>query len=271
MAGPIKGIYKITSPTGRVYIGQSVNIYARFKRYRDINCRSQRKLHRSLLKYGHKSHRFQIIHELPDDTTKDVLNVYEGLYIDAHKECGYKMLNIKEAGSAGAASKETRIRQSIALKGREVKSLPMASIISEYLSGHTMGGLSEKYQISHNTLLRRLKKELGPARVASINRDRKIISLNKVAKKFKPGFIPWNKGASVGSGIDNNFYGKTHTLSSKEKMRSQKEKKVVCNNNGVEYASTIDAASKLGLNQSSIAKVARGVQKQHKGYTFKYL
>ena len=57
------GIYRIISPTGRVYVGQSVDTEKRFSFYRSIACKSQPKLYRSLLKYGHESHVFEVIKE----------------------------------------------------------------------------------------------------------------------------------------------------------------------------------------------------------------
>lgn len=55
------GIYKITSPTGRIYIGQSINIESRFYHYKLLRCESQIKLYNSLNKHGVKSHTFEII------------------------------------------------------------------------------------------------------------------------------------------------------------------------------------------------------------------
>jgi hypothetical protein len=57
----ISGIYKITSPTLRVYIGQSINIERRFKYYKRINCKNQTKLFYSLEKYGFDNHSFDIV------------------------------------------------------------------------------------------------------------------------------------------------------------------------------------------------------------------
>jgi group I intron endonuclease len=54
------GIYKITSPTGRIYIGQSVDIENRFRSYKRLDCKGQKKLYRSLCKYGVNSHIFEI-------------------------------------------------------------------------------------------------------------------------------------------------------------------------------------------------------------------
>lgn len=56
------GIYKITSPNNRKYIGQSNNIERRFKEYKSLhNCKGQVKLYRSFLKYGIINHSFKII------------------------------------------------------------------------------------------------------------------------------------------------------------------------------------------------------------------
>ncbi len=60
----ICGIYKITSPSGRVYIGQAENVLNRFNQYRFIsNSRNQTKLNRSFKKYSIENHTFEIIEE----------------------------------------------------------------------------------------------------------------------------------------------------------------------------------------------------------------
>lgn len=59
----ICGIYKITSPSGRVYIGESVDIKKRWCSYNRLECYKQRRLYSSLLKYGHDNHIFEIIEE----------------------------------------------------------------------------------------------------------------------------------------------------------------------------------------------------------------
>ena len=61
------GIYKITSPSGRVYIGESKNIHSRWKSYKNLSCKGQRKLLNSLKKYGVKNHIFEVIEECEFD------------------------------------------------------------------------------------------------------------------------------------------------------------------------------------------------------------
>lgn len=54
-------VYKIKSPTGRIYVGSSINITVRLRQYRSGNCSAQHKLYRSILKYGWNAHKFEII------------------------------------------------------------------------------------------------------------------------------------------------------------------------------------------------------------------
>ncbi len=56
------GIYKITSPDKKIYIGQSVNLKRRLKDYKANLAKDQKLLNYSFLKYGFKNHKFEIIH-----------------------------------------------------------------------------------------------------------------------------------------------------------------------------------------------------------------
>lgn len=62
----IIGIYKITSPTGRVYIGKSKNIKNRFSGYnKPKKSKLQVRLYNSFIKHGVENHIFEIIEECP--------------------------------------------------------------------------------------------------------------------------------------------------------------------------------------------------------------
>lgn len=98
------GIYKITSPTGKVYIGQSWDIQKRWGNYRRLACKTQIKLYKSLQRHSTSTHRFEILTELPSDVTQDILDTYEIYYWEQYISCGYKMLNLKEPGSRGKQS-----------------------------------------------------------------------------------------------------------------------------------------------------------------------
>jgi group I intron endonuclease len=68
------GIYKITSPTNKTYVGQSINIEKRFKQYERLDCKKQPKLYNSFSKHGVKNHIFEILEEcsLDELNTKEV-------------------------------------------------------------------------------------------------------------------------------------------------------------------------------------------------------
>lgn len=87
------GIYKITSPTGRVYIGQSVNIKTRWKTYKRGEARNQIKLLRSFNKYGVNNHIFNII----ECCSESDLNERER-YWQEYYDCVEKGLNCKYTG-----------------------------------------------------------------------------------------------------------------------------------------------------------------------------
>jgi group I intron endonuclease len=109
------GIYKIQSPTNKIYIGQSINLKSRVSKYSSLNCKRQVKLWASLSKYGWEAHLFNVVQELPNDVSQEVLNNYEELYLQQYKDCGFEMLNLKGAGRYGKISDETKEKLKISL------------------------------------------------------------------------------------------------------------------------------------------------------------
>ena len=56
-------IYKITNPSGKVYIGQTINLRARKRKYAAQAVQGQPKIYHSILKYGWDAHIFEILFE----------------------------------------------------------------------------------------------------------------------------------------------------------------------------------------------------------------
>jgi group I intron endonuclease len=111
------GIYKITNPKGRVYIGQSINLDKRlidYKRY--LKTGSQIKLKNSIIKYGVKNHIFEILEICPIL----LLNERERHWQEYYDVLSVKGLNCKYTKTldkSGKLSQETRDKISISLKG----------------------------------------------------------------------------------------------------------------------------------------------------------
>lgn len=109
----ICGIYKIISPSGKIYIGQSVNIKRRFITYKGLekSIWGQVKLYNSFLKHGVKNHIFEIIEECEFEK----LNIRERYWQDFYGVTGDKGLNciLTETNIAPARySEETRAKMS---------------------------------------------------------------------------------------------------------------------------------------------------------------
>jgi len=58
------GIYKITNPEGKMYIGYSKKIETRWESHKNAQHKANYKLKESLTKYGGDSHQFEIIEEV---------------------------------------------------------------------------------------------------------------------------------------------------------------------------------------------------------------
>ena len=114
----ICGIYKIVSPSNKVYIGQAVDILNRLKRYKNLNCKSQCKIYESLKFYGYENHTFEIIEECSE---KD-LNLTERKWQDYYNvidECGMNLKLTKIEDRSGRMSNESKYKMKIAKLGKK--------------------------------------------------------------------------------------------------------------------------------------------------------
>lgn len=132
------GIYKITNPNGKVYIGQSTNIKKRWKSYENLHCKGQTKLYNSLKKHGWENHKCEIIEEC-DISLLEERETYWKLF--------YKVLEIPSLccridGKFGYDSIETKLKKSKALLGNNyalghTKSLEAIESIKFKMKNHT--------------------------------------------------------------------------------------------------------------------------------------
>jgi group I intron endonuclease len=81
----VTGIYKITNPKGKIYIGQSIDIHQRFKTYHNLHCKNQTKLLNSLKKYGVEAHMFEVIEECPDSYLDEIETWWKMYYGSVEK------------------------------------------------------------------------------------------------------------------------------------------------------------------------------------------
>jgi group I intron endonuclease len=98
------GIYKITNPNGKVYIGQSVDIEKRWYHYSKKDSRNQPLLNRSLIKYGIENHNFETIEEC----TLEQLNEREIYWTHQYNALHPQGLVLRAGGRSGHLSEEMK-------------------------------------------------------------------------------------------------------------------------------------------------------------------
>jgi group I intron endonuclease len=110
------GIYKIISPSNKIYIGQSVNIEKRWIHYRLLDCEKQPKIYRSILKYGLKNHIFEIIEECSIEQLNEKEIYYKQQIVN---KFGWEKVLFCEIydGGGGPKSEKTKEKISKANKG----------------------------------------------------------------------------------------------------------------------------------------------------------
>jgi group I intron endonuclease len=112
----MKGIYKIISPSNKVYIGQSIDIERRFRHYKRMVCKDQVKIYNSLLKYGVDAHIFEVLELCDTEELNNRERHYQDLYDSVAN--GLNLLYVKSEHFNGGHSDESKKKISDSLKGR---------------------------------------------------------------------------------------------------------------------------------------------------------
>jgi group I intron endonuclease len=115
-------IYKITSPTNKIYIGKTTRLNDRISSYRTSNGISEQKMiFSSIKKHGWENHKFEVIDEAPVDKLSDL----EIHYIQQYNSFHYKNpdgMNLTLGGEGCLGRKdtfETIQKRANSIKGRK--------------------------------------------------------------------------------------------------------------------------------------------------------
>ena len=127
------GIYRITNPKGKVYIGKSININKRLDYYKyNSHRKNQHKLNNSISKYGFENHTLEIIEQC-DESKLDEREIY---WIN-HYNSVESGLNLTYGGEGGRLSQEVKDKKSISMTGKK-HSLSTRKKMSDSKKGHSM-------------------------------------------------------------------------------------------------------------------------------------
>jgi len=159
------GIYKITSPSNRIYIGQSTEVETRIKEYGYIyKSKKQTRLHASFIKHGVENHVFEILQEC----TIAELNDRERYWQDFYNVTGPKGLNCDLVDSTNAPKK---------------RSAETKNKIAKKLQGHTYN-LGRKF--TGETLLQVQKGSKARIGIPLAESTKKLLREANLGKKATP-------------------------------------------------------------------------------------
>ncbi len=136
-------IYKITSPSGKVYIGQTLDLKKRERSYTTSNCKQQPKIFNSIKKYGWEEHSFEVIEEVLD---REILNEREKYWIEYFNSMN-EGLNCTGGADSKLISPETieKIRQSKLGKPSPNKGKKLSEEQKKRVSERLMGNTNNRY------------------------------------------------------------------------------------------------------------------------------
>lgn len=230
------GIYKITNPSGKVYIGQSWDIDRRFSFYKRLKCKGQILLYNSLCKYGYENHTLEIVHILSENSLQSDLDLWETFYWKRYIDLGFSMMNIREPGSRGKFTDESKKKMSNSQKKR----LPISDTVRQNMKNSALRG------------------ELNPAKRLDV---RKKISESKKGKSIK---FSQERNKKIGIFISNNRVGINNPCSKKicqfDKNRNLMQ----------EFISITEASIKTKINASNICQCCNKKRNTAGGFIWDY-
>lgn len=206
----ICGIYKITSPSKRVYIGQSVDIKSRWRAYRNNPNRGQTLLERSFKKYGYDNHKFEIIQVC----VKEELNNLEIYYIQLFDTFNGKFgLNLKGGGHSGGMCSEEAKAKMRKPKSEEAKenyrqaALRRPPVSEETREKHRKRMLGNKNLTGNKIWLGRTHSEESKA-VIKAKRANQIMKSGYKREEFSSEWKANMRKAQTGENNNNYKHGK---------------------------------------------------------------
>lgn len=228
-------VYKITSPSGKVYVGSTIDFAKRISHYKRLDCKDQRKLYMSFFKYGFQSHIIEILEEC----CLELLLERERYYGEVYNCISDNGLNLALPGYGEAKamiSKETISKMKVS-QSKESNNF--------YGRKHTVETV-EKMKAAHanktpETLLKMRTAQLGK-KASDSSKEKMRLSQT----------------------------GRRHSSKTRIKMRvnNNNVKMVLCTQTGIFYTGTKEAADSLGYNRHTLKNKLNGNKRNNTRFIY---
>jgi len=223
-------VYKITSPSGRIYVGSTIDFKERIKHYRCLDCKAQVKLYNSFKKYGFKRHKIEII----TTCTIDTMFQHERYYGDLYNVMSNHGLNLSLPGYGDTA----------------------ASISQQTKDKMRASQTKEKNNFYGR---RHTAESIAKMKAAQSNKSPETLQRMSDAQKGK---IP---SVEIREKMRQSQLGRKHSDQTKLKMRlsNQHLKLVLCLRTGIFYNGAKEAALTYGMNPRTLQNKLNGAKRNN--------
>ena len=154
-------IYKYTSPSGKCYIGQTINSLDRRARANGVGYKHCPAFYKAIQKYGFQNFTCEILKTVTADSLKSVgeqLNVWEQYYIELYNSLSPNGYNIRAGGDSKAIfSKDSLAHLSGSQHPNWRNDLNEEEIIKLYQSGQSLKAIAEQLKEPKETVKRHLQ------------------------------------------------------------------------------------------------------------------
>ncbi len=176
----VAAIYKITSPSGNVYIGQTTNLERRKKVYECYPHPRQRWIYNAIKKYGWENMKFNILWSSTDMTNINyILNEFETDFIKLYNSLAPNGYNLISGGKSFKFSDESK-KERKSRKGEKKK-----PFTDEHKMNLSLSHIGQIVQHSEETKMKIRNSHIGITHTEETKK--------KMSDKAK-NRIPWNKG-----------------------------------------------------------------------------
>lgn len=264
-------IYKIESPSGRIYIGRSIEVNKRLSRYRRLDCKNQPKIYNSILYYGWENHKVDIIDFLEDqDDFNNKLNRLEMFWIKFYNSNSRSNLNLTSGGQGYPMSQRSKDKLSKFKKGSIPwnKGIKLKDVFDE-----------EKYEKYINNLKLIVRKKASKETKERMSKAHKSITFHS---RFKKGHKTWVKGKNFKELLSEEEYyrrfceGKKGMVAWNKGLKTPDEVRIIMSKactskksliiDDIFYDSIMDAHKKLSITRRSISR--RCLDDKYPNYKF---
>lgn len=178
-------IYKIENPTGKIYIGKTIDLSSRLSAYRTLKCSDQKAIYSSLKKYGFDAHIITILYEGPIDTLSEkeihYIKEYNSFVLDNPNG-----LNLTRGGEGQLGYKQSleTIEKRVKCHKGAQRSEKTRKLMSESAKKRGSNRIGKKH--SQETLKKIAEKKIGISQSKDTIILRNATAQHNRLKKFGP-------------------------------------------------------------------------------------